>query len=167
MLQGRWRILKAGIRVHGLKIADDIWYTCCALHNMLLNVDGLDKRWKKGVSSDFQGELGWHAVGDVEAYAPLIFRRVRSGIPGHEIRQLDLSENHSRDVHFGDTDIEEEDQEDEEEENIRTNNKNYRVLHMSNKYFRKKLVEHFHRRWSSQIPSEKIKWPSRTGKMAN
>ena len=47
---------------------------------MLLNVDGLDKRWKKGVASPFEGELGWHAVGDVETYAPLIFRKVRNNL---------------------------------------------------------------------------------------
>ena len=43
---------------------------------MLLHVDGLDKKWKKGVKSPFQGELGWHASGDVITYAPLIFRRI-------------------------------------------------------------------------------------------
>ena len=46
---------------------------------MLLNIDGLDKKRKKSVPSPFEGELGWHAVGDVETYAPLIFRRVRDG----------------------------------------------------------------------------------------
>ena len=40
ILKGRWRILKAGIRVHGIDTADSIWMTCCALHNMLLEVDG-------------------------------------------------------------------------------------------------------------------------------
>ena len=56
---------------------------------MLLNVDGLDKKWKKGLPSPFEGELGWHAVGDVETYAPLIFRRVRDGC---DIRELDTSQ---------------------------------------------------------------------------
>lgn len=149
--------------MHGIEPADDIWFTCCALHNMLLNIDGLDKRWNKGVSSAYEGELGWHAAGDVENYALLIFRRVRSGIPGN-IRQLDMSSTQSNDVQYGDTDREEE-REDVEEEGDK-NDKTYRVLHMSNKYFRKKLVDNFHRRWSSNITSEKIVWPSRTGKMS-
>ena len=40
ILKGRWRILKTGIRVHNTKVCDNIWLTCCALHNMLLDVDG-------------------------------------------------------------------------------------------------------------------------------
>ena len=41
ILKGRWRILKTGIRLDGPKAADDIWLTCCGLHNMLLFADGL------------------------------------------------------------------------------------------------------------------------------
>jgi hypothetical protein len=42
IMKGRWHILKTGIRCHGVAVADDIWRTCCALHNMLLEVDGLN-----------------------------------------------------------------------------------------------------------------------------
>lgn len=41
ILKGRWRILKTGIRLHNTEVSDNIWLTCCALHNMLLDVDGL------------------------------------------------------------------------------------------------------------------------------
>ena len=37
--------MKAGIRLHGIPAEDDIWMTCCALHNMLLSVDGLTEEW--------------------------------------------------------------------------------------------------------------------------
>jgi hypothetical protein len=30
----RWRVHKTGIRCHGFDIVDDIWKTCCALHNI-------------------------------------------------------------------------------------------------------------------------------------
>ena len=33
ILKGRWRVLKSGIRVHNTEAADNIWLTCCALHN--------------------------------------------------------------------------------------------------------------------------------------
>ena len=45
IMKGRFRVLKAGIRCHGLYVANSIWLTCCALHNMLLEVDGLDGSW--------------------------------------------------------------------------------------------------------------------------
>ncbi|KAG7343056.1 hypothetical protein IV203_021001 [Nitzschia inconspicua] len=36
--------------------ADKIWKTCCALHNMLLEVDGLDEKWQDGVPSHWEGD---------------------------------------------------------------------------------------------------------------
>ena len=48
ILKGQWRILKTGIRVHGTEAMDNIWCTCCALHNFLLEVDGLDENWEEG-----------------------------------------------------------------------------------------------------------------------
>jgi hypothetical protein len=59
ILKGRWRILKAGVRVHGVEVTDKIFKTCCALHNWLLDVDGLDEQWEQGVPSEWEGELGW------------------------------------------------------------------------------------------------------------
>jgi hypothetical protein len=43
ILKGCWRILKSGVHLHGTKPAVAIFKTCCALHNWLLEVDGLDK----------------------------------------------------------------------------------------------------------------------------
>ncbi|KAG7336915.1 DDE superfamily endonuclease [Nitzschia inconspicua] len=54
ILKGRWRVLKSGIRVHGTDKSDMMWKTCCALHNWLLEIDGLDKDY----TSDWEGELG-------------------------------------------------------------------------------------------------------------
>jgi hypothetical protein len=51
ILKGRWRVRKRGIRVHNTEVVDNISLTCCALHNMLLDVDGLSKAWKNGVRS--------------------------------------------------------------------------------------------------------------------
>ena len=47
ILKGRWRILKTGIRVEGVDVVDKIWLTCCALHNWLLDIDGLDIAWSE------------------------------------------------------------------------------------------------------------------------
>lgn len=53
ILKGRWRILKSGIRLHGTSNPDKVFRTCCALHNLLLDVDGLNKEWNNGVPSDY------------------------------------------------------------------------------------------------------------------
>ena len=45
ILKGRWRILKSGIRLHGVDVADNIWKTYYALHNMMLHVDGYTEEW--------------------------------------------------------------------------------------------------------------------------
>ena len=117
---------------------------------MLLNVDGLDKKWKKGVKSPFQGELGWHATGDVETYAPLIFRRVNDNLNPDSIRTLDLSLIHNKPFDY-----------EGGEEINGVENTNFRILRMTNKMFRDKLITHFHKRWELND----IVWPSRTGKM--
>ncbi|KAG7365255.1 plant transposon protein [Nitzschia inconspicua] len=54
IMKGRWRVLKSGIRVHGTDKGDRIWKTCAALHNWLLEADGLDDGW----NSDWSGNLG-------------------------------------------------------------------------------------------------------------
>ena len=65
ILKGRWRILKAGIRCHNTEIADNIWMTCCALHNLLLDADGLSHQWKDGIASSYENEDGLFHADDV------------------------------------------------------------------------------------------------------
>jgi hypothetical protein len=45
ILKGRWRILKAGVRIHGVDGVDDVWLACCELHYWLLDIDGLNGAW--------------------------------------------------------------------------------------------------------------------------
>jgi Plant transposon protein len=78
IMKGRFRILKTGIRLHGQQPADKIFRTCCALHNWLLNVDGLDKQWENGVPSIWEGELGHHDLSDVNRHIPHPLRRILS-----------------------------------------------------------------------------------------
>jgi Plant transposon protein len=69
ILKGRFRILKIGIRVHSITATDNIWYTCCASHNMFLIADGLDKEWDTSVETEWEGELGLNDVEDFEMHA--------------------------------------------------------------------------------------------------
>ena len=43
---------KYGIRFHDISKCDQTWMTCCALHNYLLDKDGLAEGWEKGLSPD-------------------------------------------------------------------------------------------------------------------
>ena len=55
ILKGRFSILRYGFRFHCISNCDKMWLTCCVLHNLLLNVDGLEKNWELGVQSDWEG----------------------------------------------------------------------------------------------------------------
>ncbi len=44
ILKGMWRILKSGVRISGVYSVDCVWFTCCALHNWLLDIDGLSEK---------------------------------------------------------------------------------------------------------------------------
>ena len=151
ILKGRWRILKTGIRLQSLGAVDDVWFTCCALHNMLLNIDGLDVKWNQGLKSPYEGELGLHEVGLVEQHVPvsLIFARVNGVIVSprefDETRLHDLPAVHYSDVPVLDNDV------------LISNVRNIRKI--SFKCFRTVLINHFHYKWIRR----QIDWPSRTG----
>jgi DDE superfamily endonuclease len=67
ILKGRWRILKTGIRVHNTEASDNIWMTCCALHNLLLDVDGLSHKWKDCNPSSYENDDGEFQDVDIPA----------------------------------------------------------------------------------------------------
>jgi hypothetical protein len=52
--KGQWRILKTGFWLHNTEVFDYIRLMCCAMHNMLLDVDGLSEGWRNGVPSPWE-----------------------------------------------------------------------------------------------------------------
>ena len=62
ILKKRFQILQKGVQAYDLEDADRVWMTCCALHNMLLDVDGLDELWEGEIPSD-------PSVGDTDTFA--------------------------------------------------------------------------------------------------
>ncbi len=90
ILKGRWRILKTGIRLHNTEVCDNIWLTCCALHNMLLDVDGLNKAWKNGVRSHWEMESGEFRDEEI----PFAIRRLidPNGTDDFRLRHYDASQ---------------------------------------------------------------------------
>ena len=56
IMKGRFTILKTGIKLQNFELTDQVWLTCCALHNMLLFADGLDQGWEEGHLSYWEKE---------------------------------------------------------------------------------------------------------------
>ena len=54
IMKGRFCILRYGFRFHSITECDKLWLSCCALHNMLLDVDGLARNWEAGEQSDWE-----------------------------------------------------------------------------------------------------------------
>ena len=70
ILKKRFSILKKGIRLGSIEKSDKVWRTCCALHNLLLFNDGLDKNWDADAK-----EMNFRRVDDV---IPFALRRLTS-----------------------------------------------------------------------------------------
>ena len=47
ILKKRFTVLMTGVRTHSIKKCDEVFLTCCALHNRLLYLDGLDQDWEE------------------------------------------------------------------------------------------------------------------------
>ncbi len=43
--EGKFRILKTGIPMHGIEVCDRVWKAFFALHIFFLEEDGLDTEW--------------------------------------------------------------------------------------------------------------------------
>lgn len=168
ILKGRWRILKTGIRLHSFESVDNIWKTCCALHNWLLEVDGLHKEWKNGIPSDFEGELGYHDVNDADRTVPLILARI--GTARHEDftivdRIFGNREHDASGMGIGNGYISNFKDDDDilvvAESEEPTTKQTCLLRNTSYKVFRDRLVKHFSYLWNRRA----VKWPSRTGKV--
>ena len=158
ILKGRWRILKYGLRQHLLMDADNIWKTCCALHNMLLEVDGLADGWENGVQSQWETEL------DDSQDLPFALRRLIK--PG-TARNLDISGTGiGNDIPKSTDSVTT-----SNTHNKETNNDNYysskgnrnlpiSIQEMLFQLFRQKLIRHF----NIAFQRKEVKWPRRHNK---
>ena len=162
ILKGRWRILKSGIRLEGLENADKVWKTCCALHNYLLEIDGLDDKWELGVPSDWEGSLGEQEEEDITNIAAL--RRLNnpeaarhfdsSGMGYGNDRQEDENDDSDVDSASDSESIAESDVQHTDDEYI------IPVRNLSFNTFRQKLVNHF----DIMYQRKEIVWPKNKGR---
>jgi len=160
ILKQRWRILKTGIRIHSLEIADKIFKTCCALHNFLLDADGVDMPWEGEHKCDYEDN-------DFEDYNP-------QSIPNavHELyrdyghlNMIDLSSAGANDMFIHENFVTENshdnDSNDEDPIGQFTDTDEHdftsirHVNSLSLDFFRSKLVEHF----NILFEQNKLSWP--------
>jgi hypothetical protein len=154
ILKGRFRILKAGVRLHGVETTDKIWHTCCGIHNMLIEVDGLEEGWEAGALSPWETELGNHNPHDSDRnfalhrlMNPADFATLdRSGMGQGNDRNTTHTDDDADDavVHHGRTYP-------RGSEGVRV------VRELDFEYFRGRLVEHF----DILFKRQEVSWPAR------
>ncbi len=83
ILKGRFRCLKLPILIHDQQDIDNMFFTCCILHNMLLLHDERDKLWYNDV--EWSGRDGEHDIGDEDDWT----HRSYAVIFGRALRKLD------------------------------------------------------------------------------
>lgn len=135
IMKGRFRILKIGIRLQSIDAVDKLWCTCCALHNMFLEDDGLSVPWETGA-------IGLHNKKDSanQAYDASGMGYGTDNIALDE--DVDLSESINADI-----------------DNISMDEKSNAVFEMGCYEFRQKLIDHF----NILYDKDEIKWPTLKG----
>ena len=147
-LKGCWRILKTPIRLRGVAKTDMIWKTCCALHNWLLEIDGLDTEWESGVRTDWEGSLGNFAIQRLHA---------ATNLPNQAWDQSDMGfgSDYNPEEDIGGTNIEDDSGDvgltevSQTEVNI--------VRNLSHSTFQSKLIRHF----DHCFKKNELIWPKR------
>uniref|UniRef100_A0A7S3PWF4 DDE Tnp4 domain-containing protein n=1 Tax=Chaetoceros debilis TaxID=122233 RepID=A0A7S3PWF4_9STRA len=157
ILKGRFRILKTGVRVHGSVACDKIWLTCCALHNLLLDADGLDNMWNGSVpvNSYWDSEGGEFHQSEI----PLAVQRMNENL-GVLNRTYDTSGSErgsdapilSQVVNDGNEEL--------CDGPLKGSDGIYIVRNMNQNDFRRRLINHF----SILYQANKIEWPRRNEK---
>lgn len=130
ILKGRFRCLKLPIYYQSKSLIDNMFFTCCILHNILLNVDGYDVRWEENVN--WEGQAGHHAAEDITIFKKH-WRRASTlvGTTDYTLQGINAV-NHRYDIfHEGGEEVQD--------------------SHFS---LRNKLVEHYSRKYASR----EIEW---------
>ena len=151
ILKCRWRVLKTGIRLGGIQNCDRVWLTCCALHNMLLDIDGLCDRWEEGVPCFYE-------TTDNEDTDNLPFSIQKLVNPSTR-RSSDVSGmGHGNDADLDNNDDDSFDDEVDNDIPITPDEDGYVIIqNLSLNQFRKKLIIHF----NIAFKQNKVKWPQR------
>lgn len=132
ILKGRFRCLKLPIYYQSKPAIDNMFFTCCILHNILLNVDGYDVKWEQNVN--WEKQAGYHADEDITIFKKH-WRRARAlvGSTDYSLQGISAVQQRYEIFHDGGEEVQD--------------------SHFS---LRHKLVEHFNRKYTAR----EIEWLS-------
>ena len=148
ILKGRWRILKYGIRFHSVENCDRTWLTCCALHNMLLETDGLAEVW----GAEHERDEQTRREGDFarrRLWNPSLRRDLSGSGVGNDCERTGVGNDCERTGGNNDRV--------EETPIIPNNDGSINVCDLSLNQFRSHLIRHF----NIEFLENNIKWPSK------
>lgn len=130
ILKGRFRCLKLPIFYQNKSVIDNMFFTCCILHNILLNVDGFDARWEENVN--WEGQAGYHADEDITIFKKH-WRRARAlvGSTDYSLQGINAVNRRYEMFHDGGEEVQD-----------------------SHYALRKKLVDHYYRKYAAR----QIEW---------
>jgi hypothetical protein len=158
LLKRQWQVLKLGIRMHNSEVADNIWLTCYALHNLLLDVGSLlSDGWRNGVPSHWELKNGEYDESEV----PGAIWRLLVDLSG--ANQSAISTYNGITIGYKNN---EEEEIDDCYKNVYDNTENcppsttfrsgMAVKEMSSTCFRSMLLEHF----DASFRNNDVTWPS-------
>jgi len=133
--------------LHGIEVCDEVWYTCCALHNFLLEEDNLSERW---VVNRYMQSDGYHNDADILKFLGTMGGKVNDGQRQFDVINKIDSNRESETEYTADGHI---------ADSYDADSECFIVYKMRFADFRNKLVENFDIQWKQN----KIQWPSRTG----
>lgn len=160
ILKGRFRVLKAGVRLHGVEACDKLWHTCCALHNMLLTIDGLDN------DEEWLGENGRFSEEDIRDAVPFALHRLHNpgALRNYDSSGMGVGSDRYVDNQYDGNGDDDNDNDDhapvtvDEEVVASLDGEGYRrVRFLSLQTFRAKVIEHF----DILYQQNKLVWPCR------
>lgn len=154
IMKGRFRILKAGIRLHGTEACNKVWHTCCALHNMMLQMDGLDS------NDEWLTDLGNFTEEDIEQAVPFAMQRLYNPLSMQAYDSSGMGVGTDRDDAVDDDEISFVDERPSHVQLATSIDSDgfRKVRCLSMEVFRKQLIQHFH----ILFTKNKLKWPQRS-----
>ena len=91
ILKNRFSILRYGVRMEKIKHVDEIWLTCCALHNKLLFIDEMDKNWDLFKTPQIRENERSNNVSDSTTFSLNRLNRDLSSYPSEKFVSVDES----------------------------------------------------------------------------